>query len=289
MKLHTRSALVLVSGFLLTAAGTPVSPGLQLMEDIDAWTAVDEEHSADDTYQSADIKFQGSPELFPDTSEQQEGSRLDSLRDTRIEAFVSVEVDGKLVVFADVPRTAWFAPYVREIAERRIVSGYRDADGIPTGLFGPADNVTVEQMAKVMLYASGRATDTCLQTIPFNRTASGTWSAGFMACAEQAHWAIYEDGSVQPNRPATRGEVVMTLVQAFNKETGPRTGTGFTDVTLSSQFGGAIEQAQRDGIVSGYTDDTGTPTGLFGPEDAVTRAEFAKIITLGIQLYTKQN
>jgi len=288
MKLHTRSALVLASGFFLTAAATPISPGMQLTEDIDAWTALDEEHTADDNYQSADVEFQGSPELFPDTEDQQEGSRLDAVRDNRIEAFVSVEVDGKLVVFSDVPRTAWFAPYVREIAERRIVSGYRDAAGIATGLFGPADNVTVEQMAKVMLYASGRATDTCLQTTPLNLTASGTWSAGFMACAEQAHWAIYEDGSVQSNRPANRGEVVMTMIQAFNKELGPRTGTGFTDVTLSSQFGAAIEQAQRDGIVSGYTDDTGTPTGLFGPEDAVTRAEFAKIVTLGIQLYTKQ-
>lgn len=279
-----RSPALLLTSFLLVAA----TPGEQFMQDTDAWTALDAEHAADERNQSADIVFQLSSELFPDTGAMEEGSRLDTLRDERTEAFVSVQIDGKQVVFSDVPRTAWFAPYVRDIAERRVVSGYRDAAGVPTGLFGPGDNVTIEQMAKVMLYASGRAADACMHAQPLNLTASGTWSAGFMACGEQLQWAVYGDGTVQPGRAATRGEVVMTLMEAFAKETGPRTGTGFTDVTLSSQFGSAVEQAQRDGIVAGYTDESGMPTGFFGPDDAVTRAEFAKIVTLGIQLYAAQ-
>lgn len=288
MKTVPRSTALLLMATLLIAAA-PATPGEEFNADIDAWAAVDAEHATDMQNQDADSMFQSSPELFPDTSDQQEGSRLDAVRENRIDAFISVEVDGKLVVFSDVPRTAWFAPYVRDIAERRIVSGYRDAAGVATGQFGPGDNVTIEQMAKVMIYASGRAGDECLQKIPLNLTASGTWSAGFMACAETSQWAIYDDGTVAAGRPATRAEVVMTLVQAFNKETGPKTGSGFLDVTMSSQYGAAIEQAQRDGIVSGYTDDTGTPNGLFGPDDPVTRAEFAKIVTLGMQMYGMKN
>jgi hypothetical protein len=51
------------------------------------------------------------------------------------------------------------------------------------------------------------------------------------------------------------------------------------------QMAASIEQARADGIVSGYNDDDGNPTGFFGPDDAVTRAEFAKMVVLAIQVY----
>jgi hypothetical protein len=93
---------------------------------------------------------------------------------------------------------------------------------------------------------------------------------------------------VDVHRNATRAEVISTVIQAFKVSELPATGTGFTDVTLSTQFASSIEQAFRDGVVSGYSDQDGNPTGLFGPAEPVNRAEFAKIVTIAMQVYGKK-
>ncbi|MBU1911611.1 S-layer homology domain-containing protein, partial [Patescibacteria group bacterium] len=41
----------------------------------------------------------------------------------------------------------------------------------------------------------------------------------------------------------------------------------------------------RDGLVSGFADEDGNLTGLFGPSDPVTRAEIAKIVGMGMRIY----
>lgn len=279
---------VLLAVFMTTAIparAASAMPGSLLESALDAWEAMDREIGAEEDAQNAEAEFQSQVEIFPETDAVDDGNRLERLRDERTSEFISVQVDGSLVVFTDVPRSEWFAPYVREIAELRIVSGYRDAEGRALGLFGPQDNVTIEQMSKVMVYASGRVPDECGAQPVKNVTSSGSWSAPFVSCAEKLQWVVYGDGSVDVHRNATRSEVVMTLIQAFGKQTGPRTGTGFTDVGMSTQYAAAIEQAKADGVIAGYTNPQGVPTGEFGPEDPVTRAEFAKIITLGIQLY----
>lgn len=284
------SAIALAALLLLSAGQASAASGVLLEQAVDAWSTMDEGVGAEESRQEAEASYQSQIEIFPETDDDAAGgSRLEHLRDERTAQFVTVQVDGSTVVFTDVPRSSWFAPYVREIAELRIVSGYRDADGRALGLFGPQDNVTVEQMAKVMVYASGRTPEDCGTQPVLNATSSGSWSAPFVSCSEKLQWAVFGDGSVDVHRNATRAEVVMTLVQAFGKSTGPRTGSGFTDVTMSTQYGAAIEQAGNDGIVAGYTDAQGVPTGLFGPEDPVTRAEFAKIVTLGIQLYGRKD
>lgn len=292
---HMQYHTILSTAFLLaaTVTVTPATaatamPGSLLEGAVNAWEEMDNAIGAEEEMQSAEADFQSQTEIFPEVESTDEGNRLERLRDERTSEFVSVQVDGSLVIFSDVPRTEWYAPYVREIAELRIVSGYRDAKGRALGMFGPQDNVTIEQMSKVMVYAASHAPDTCGAEPVKNATASGSWAAPFISCAEKLQWAVYGDGSVDIHRPATRSEVVMTLIQAFGKKTGPRTGTGFTDVGMSTQYAAAIEQAKADGVIAGYTSPQGVPTGEFGPEDPVTRAEFAKIITLGIQLYGKK-
>lgn len=270
---------------LLLPLHAQLASGDVLEDSVDAWKAVEKETDEEQAWQMEDDRYQSLPEVFPNTSSDGNQSAVDRQMEERIGSFVSVNVDGKLLVLRDVPRSSWFAPYVREIAEQGIVSGYRDSEGRPTGLFGPAASVTIEQMAKVMIYASGRLDEDCAMKQPLNLTSSGTWSAQFISCAEKHDWVVFSDGTADARRPAMRSEVVMTLIQAFGVTPAARTGSGFTDVTLSTQFGSAIEQAQRDGIVSGYTDESGIPTGLFGPLDPVTRAEFAKIVTLGLQMY----
>lgn len=231
-----------------------------------------------------DARWQGKQDLFPEELSTDDRTSLERLRDERTGAYLSVDVGGSTLLFRDVPRQAWFAPYVRSIAQLRIVSGYALPDGSPAGLFGPGDSVTIEQLAKIIIHASGRDPSAC-PLPPINLTASGSWSASYVSCAEQAGWAIYGDGSVDVHRPALRSEVIVSLLEAFDVAIGERTGEEFTDVSPSTEFAGFIEQAKRDGIVTGYTDAAGVPTGMFGPQDPVSRAELSKMIVLGMQLY----
>ena len=80
----------------------------------------------------------------------------------------------------------------------------------------------------------------------------------------------------------------MTMLQAFKKEFDvDTTSLTFSDVEKTSAYAPAIAKAATDGIVSGYTDGEGNLTGLFGPKNNVTRAEFAKIVSIVLQLYAK--
>ena len=52
----------------------------------------------------------------------------------------------------------------------------------------------------------------------------------------------------------------------------------FDDVAIDAWYARDVANAAKLGIVSGYTDEAGKPTGLFGPEDNVQRAQVAVIL-----------
>lgn len=224
-----------------------------------------------------------SDELLPGTSSPA-GERADQ---HAFESFLSVRIDGVPVEMTDVPTDAWFAPYVRDAADKGIVSGYRAPNGLPLGLFGPADSVTIEQLAKIAVEASGQNLTACADGTLQNASARGSWSERYVLCAEQLGWAVYSDGSVPVRRSASRSEVVVSILQALDVLFGRALGSVFSDVTNSTEFSGAIERAASDSVVAGYADASGNPTGEFGPADPVNRAEIAKIISLALQVYGK--
>lgn len=274
--------LVLTAFIPLTAFA---ATGDDLLNLSNTWEDVEEVQQEDEGIDKSNEALESTNELFPsDGSESSQGT-IDEVKDERTGKYVTVFSGGVEIVFGDVLRDSWFAPYVRDIAEKGIVSGYRDASGKPLGRFGPADSVTIEQVAKVLVGASGAV---CDSTVTRNLTASGSWSAPYIACTEQLGWGVYQDGTIDVHRNATRAEVIATVIQAFKVNELPATGTGFTDVTLSTQFASAIEQAYRDGVIAGYSDENGNPTGVFGPVEPVNRAEFAKIVTIAMQVYAKK-
>ncbi len=201
---------------------------------------------------------------------------------------VSFRIAGVPYLLNDVPVGAWFAPYVRSVAEQGIVSGYKDADGMPTGIFGPARNVSIEELAKMSIEASRIDKAGCTAAAK-NPAAAQSWSSLYIACAEEHSFAVYSDGTADLKRPATRGEVVMTILQAFGVPPRDIKGTTpiFKDVDSSTLFSSAINTAVQDNIVSGYTDAAGNPTGFFGPDKSINRAEIAKMLSIAVQVYRK--
>jgi hypothetical protein len=259
----------------------------------DLWDVLDgdvkamEKSQMTDAQQDAALRIEavreGSDELFPPLPLETKSS-LELRREERIGDFVTVTVDGRVIALHDVPLKEWFAPYVRVMAERGVITGYRDAAGIPLGEFRPANPVSVEELAKILVSLTAGIGADC-PPASRNATASGSWSTQFMACAEARQWVVYSDATVDAKRPALRSEVMMTVMQAYKVNPGDAKGGVFQDVQVSMQFAAAIEKAHADGIVIGYTDSEGNALGTFGPSDQVTRAELAKILTLADAAY----
>jgi hypothetical protein len=203
--------------------------------------------------------------------------------DPVLEQFVSFRLNGVPYALKDVPSKAWFAPYVRDMAERAIVTGYKDKEGIPTGVFGPERSVSVEELAKMALEAARIDRMSC-PAAPKNEAAKLSWSASYISCAEDKGFALYADATVDIARPATRAEVVMTILQAFGapiRELGDAP-SPFKDITAGTLFSGAIFTAYQDGIIAGY------PDGTFGPDKLINRAEVSKVLSMAIQVYGKK-
>ena len=274
-----RTAWFIIIGLLVPGTLVHAGEWENAMTDFELYDEVISNDSQDLDRMQQDAQLEDSQDLFP-VPEGQESSQPDEVEN---ETHVTIKVDGVPVILEDVPVFEWFASYVRDAAERGFVSGYKDADGRPTGFFGPADSVTVEQVAKMAVLAADIDPFACLGTLK-NTSALGSWSERYVLCAESKGWAIYGEATVDVARPATRSEVVVTLLQAYGVRIAPISGTLFEDVTRSTPYGAAIETAAQLGIVSGYSDAEGVLTGLFGPDDLVNRAQAAKMFSLAAQV-----
>ncbi len=200
---------------------------------------------------------------------------------------IVVTIDNQPVELFDVPKTAWFAPYVESAAEQGILTGYRDQSGNPTGMFGPENSVSMGELATIAHRLAGVNPDE-VHDMPINLGARGQWFERFVASAEQRGWAAFMDSRDSLTRPATRAEVVVTLLQALDIPLHWQTGTVFHDVSARTEYAAAIETAYGEGLVSGRTDANGEATGMFSPDDPVNRAEMSKLIQLAVQNYRSE-
>ena len=198
--------------------------------------------------------------------------------------YVTSTINGVQITFDDVPIDQWFAPFVHTSLKSGIMSGYQDEAGNPTGKYGPGDNVTIAQLAKIAHKLAG-IDETETYTPSKNPRAENTWFSQYFASAENLDWQVFRDHRIDPERPATRGEVVATLLQALDVRRFWAHGDLFRDVRKTTPYASCIETAAQDGIVSGFTDAEGKPTGEFGPDRPVNRAEMSKIISTSADLY----
>lgn len=211
--------------------------------------------------------------------------KLNQLPQARIEEnaleFVTVTIDNEQVTFDDVKTDEWFATYVHTAIRTGIMTGYRNPEGKRTGKFGPGDSVTLAQLAKVAHKLAG--IDAMQgRTMPVNERARGTWFADVYASAERQNWLAYRSIREDPGRPATRAEVVCTLLQALQIPRIWPTGKRFNDVSALTPHADCIETAAEDALVSGDA------AGTFGPERPINRAELSKMLVKAMEIYKEK-
>lgn len=210
--------------------------------------------------------------------------KLEKAIEKRIGNFVTARIDGEEVTFQDVPMDRWYSQYIHSVAVRGISTGYRDATGKHTGTFGPSNLVNMAELAKMAHEVAG-IDETDVRWKPTNKKAHNTWYEQYIASAENEGWQVYADLSLDLTRPATRAEVVTTLLQALDVPRAWPKGEMFTDVSATTKYASSIETAAQQGFISGYTNKDGSATGEFGPDNSVNRAEMAKMLILAIEGY----
>lgn len=178
--------------------------------------------------------------------------------------------------FNDVSEEDWFSSYVSTVSGWGVVSGYRDAEGRPLGQFGPANPVTVAELLKMSFKAAQIDTTSCSLVPPTHSQALGHWAQEFVTCGEQMELRILENSTLSIDRKASRAEVIAVLNDVFG-ESVPPLYSNFRD-TQGHRLEADIAYAYTRGVVSGDKDSKGIETGLFRPNDAINRAEVAKII-----------
>ncbi len=179
-------------------------------------------------------------------------------------------------VFRDVTEDDWYNPYVASLSEWGIVSGYKDARGRPTGEYRPGNRVTIAEVLKMSMKAAQVNELACTNT-PLHPQASDHWARLYVACAENLGVRLLDPRlPADLNRHAKRAEVLTIIHDTFGDDVLPLY-SSFVD-TQGHRFEADIAYAYLYGIVSGDTSVEGVEVGTFRPDDAINRAETAKII-----------
>lgn len=190
-------------------------------------------------------------------------------------------------LFSDVSNEDWFNAYVTSLAEWGIVSGYRNRDGELTGLFQPANPVTVAEVLKMATQAAKVDTSLCPQPLRHS-DAQDHWARPFVGCAEAVQLRLLDaDARLALDRAATRAEVLTIVHDMFGQQPAPIFAP-FND-TREHAYEGDIGFGVIEGIVSGDVDAQGRPLGTFRPDAPINRAEVSKIIFERLKLEARKD
>jgi hypothetical protein len=179
----------------------------------------------------------------------------------------------------------WAQYYIEDLFTKEIISGYEN------GNYGPEDSVTNAEFAKML-------SEALPDLIDFN-TYDESWN--HFPNLDASHWAhdyiemlygssVGLSGEISPDEAITRGEVVTTLITVLKQDSWflEEEDYIFTDL-IDEEENYAAHVSYHLGLVSGYQDEAGELTGLFGPSDSLTRAQAAKVITLAMEWYEENS
>lgn len=177
-------------------------------------------------------------------------------------------------IFSDVPSDVWSAPFVYDLAERGIVSGYGD------GTFGPDNTVQRCEYAKMLV----GITETPINdspVSPYSDVPSWEWYFPYINSA-LSYMTGYTEGDILTFRPeddATREDVAAALIKSFGFDL-----SAYADPTtyLAERFSDLDSISPHNRIYVAAAVDkgflTGDSEGTFRGQSSVTRAEVSAIM-----------
>lgn len=183
-----------------------------------------------------------------------------------------------LVPFEDTSQCTWFTDSVRRLKDANVVRGMKG-----TNNFAPANNISRAELLAIGLASAGvdvdQVEDSELGETTFADT-KGHWAEkGIRYALKNGLVKGFEDG-FRPNHQITRAEALAMVYKVFGLKANDECTATFKDV--EGHWGKCImEDAKLIGVVNGFDD------GTFKPNDPITRAAMAKIVSNMVD-YVKQ-
>ena len=162
----------------------------------------------------------------------------------------------------DASISSWAKSSVESLVSQGVIQGYAD------GRFGPQDNMTRAQFAKVALLSAGETVVEQPTATSFPDVDSNAWYSAYVKkAADLGIIGGYQNGNFGPNDPVTRSQAAKMLVNAFGLELDATNGPSFPDVASSAWYYSYVETAYKWSVINGYG------SGNFGPDDNITREQ----------------
>ena len=165
---------------------------------------------------------------------------------------------------------SWAVSYIDDLAEAGIVQGNEE------GAFEPDRNITRTEFLKMVLRAFGHTyDDSDSSSVTFDDVDTSHWTANVIGRAQEL-WYVdgVGGGNFRPNDIITRAEAMKMLLNSASIAVDPNAVSSFDDV--SGWAVKYVEKALELGIVAANSS--------FRPEEAITRAESAKVIVRAMEL-----
>ena len=167
--------------------------------------------------------------------------------------------------FSDV-ENHWADTYIEYLASQGLISGF------PDGTFKPNATLTRAQVSSML------SNNLNLNPEPANfpDVGSSHWANGHIgAVVSQGIMNGYPDGTFKPDNPMTRAEVAAVIASAYNLTQSTSTNP-FSDLNQNHWSFSNVMALMDNYVISGY------PDGHFRPNNSMTRAEFAAVMSKAI-------
>lgn len=184
--------------------------------------------------------------------------------------------------FYDVPANTWYTTYVNDLVQRGLINGKSP------GYFGPEDNITRAELAKILAMASGESTGDYGNMQAFSDIPKGKWYTQYVNWAATKGIALGDAGKFYPDANISRQEIAVMLqryADTITKTSLPITADmiNFSDQNAIADWAAdAVLHLQQAGIINGMKDANGSD--CFAPNAAARRCEVAKMISIFLRL-----
>jgi len=179
----------------------------------------------------------------------------------------------------------WAETYIEALRLRCILSG------VSAGVFAPNQSITRAEFTKIVLKGFHIPVQMTVTEKPFPDVETTAWYAPYIAAAKAKGIVMgYPNGNFKPDQAIDRVEALKILLLASGVDLSDTVVTPekmFIDTFADEWYAVYVVYSKEHNIITGYRDTAGNLTGYFGPGNAITRAESAKVLysvmqTLGL-------